>query len=306
MRMPIVFRILAHMVTALAMTPPATVDPRLLTQWIKKASSIDELMSVHQEHGRHFNHIHLSAAWMAVSRLTSSRVSASASRSGYTRYRSMSPRVQEQLKPLMGRSARLALAGGLRGRELANVIYGVARSRFPDSPTRSGLLEALAAVAASTRLASMNSQELSNTAWAFATAGHRAPDLFDALAEVAEAQIDAFNPQELSNLCWAFATVEHDAPALYDAVAAASDPLQMNAQNIANTCWAFATAKHPAPVLFDALAETASARVLELAPQHLANMAWAYTTSQHEAPRLYDSLATRSARWPLIAIANNR
>jgi hypothetical protein len=80
----------------------------------------------------------------------------------------------------------------------------------------------------------------------------------------------------------------------------------MNAQNIANTCWAFATAKHPAPVLFDALAETASARVLELAPQHLANMAWAYTTSQHEAPRLYDSLATRSARWPLIAIANDR
>ncbi len=271
---------------------PSTVDPRHLTQWIKKTNSIDELVSLHRQHGPYFNHIHLSAAWMALGRLTSLHGSASASRSGYTRYRPMPPQVQEQLKPLMGRSARLALSGALRGRELANVIYGVARSRFPESATRSGLLEALAAVAASTRLDSMNSQELSNTAWAFATTGHHATALFEALAEVAEISIDDFNPQELSNLCWAYATAGHQAPALFDAVAAASAPALMNPQNIANTCWAFATAKHRAPALFDALADAACARITELEPQHLANMAWAYTTAQHAAPRLYDAIAT--------------
>jgi hypothetical protein len=46
-----------------------------------------------------------------------------------------------------------------------------------------------------------NSQDLANTAWAYATAAHAAPALFDAIAAVAEAsRLRGFNPQALSNL----------------------------------------------------------------------------------------------------------
>ena len=258
-------------------SPSMGVDPRHLTQWITKSSSVTDLVTLHAQHGHDFNDIHLSAAWVALGRLCSDRGSASASKHGYTRFRSMPLRLQSALKPLMGRSARMALAGSLTGRELANVIYGVAKSRLTDGPTRTGLLDALAAVAISTRLANLKPQELSNICWAYATAGHEAPALFDALAEEAELQCHLFNPQELSNVGWSFATAEHQAPRLLDAVAEASlaSLPAFNAQNLANTAWAFSKLGHTSPALFDAIALAASEQAPSLNPQNLANMAFA-------------------------------
>eukprot|EP00316_Scyphosphaera_apsteinii_P019076 CAMPEP_0119298496 /NCGR_PEP_ID=MMETSP1333-20130426/673_1 /TAXON_ID=418940 /ORGANISM="Scyphosphaera apsteinii, Strain RCC1455" /LENGTH=49 /DNA_ID= /DNA_START= /DNA_END= /DNA_ORIENTATION= len=48
-------------------------------------------------------------------------------------------------------------------------------------------------------------------AWAFATAGHKAPTLFQALARVSEGRLAEFNPQNLANMAWAFATAGHKA-----------------------------------------------------------------------------------------------
>jgi hypothetical protein len=59
-----------------------------------------------------------------------------------------------------------------------------------------------------------NPQDLANTTWAFATPGHAAPALLDAIAAEAASRVGEFNTQNLANTAWAFATVDHAAPAL--------------------------------------------------------------------------------------------
>ena len=50
-------------------------------------------------------------------------------------------------------------------------------------------------------------------------------------------------------MAWAYATAGHPAPALLDAIAAQAAPLvaRFTAQGLANTAWAYATAHHRAP-----------------------------------------------------------
>jgi len=45
-------------------------------------------------------------------------------------------------------------------------------------------------------------------AWAFATAGHAAPALLDAIATTAAPRLREFNPQDLANTAWAFAAAD--------------------------------------------------------------------------------------------------
>ena len=50
---------------------------------------------------------------------------------------------------------------------------------------------------------------LSITAWAFATAGHKSPELFNAIsAEVVRRRFGGFTQQDMSNIAWAFAVLE--------------------------------------------------------------------------------------------------
>ncbi|KAJ1636936.1 hypothetical protein T492DRAFT_860833 [Pavlovales sp. CCMP2436] len=58
-------------------------------------------------------------------------------------------------------------------------------------------------------IGSFNPQNLSNTAWAFATLGTPAPQLFDAIARESEHRIGSFTPQELANYAWAFAVIDY-------------------------------------------------------------------------------------------------
>jgi len=92
----------------------------------------------------------------------------------------------------------------------------------------------------------LNPQALANTAWAFATAGHAAPALFDAIGREAAGRVREFNPQALANTAWAFATAGHAAPALFDAIGreAAGRVRELNPQALANTAWAFAVLDH--------------------------------------------------------------
>ena len=87
-------------------------------------------------------------------------------------------------------------------------------------------------------------QELVSLVWSFATAGHGAPELFDALAAEAERMIRGFSPQGLANLAWAFATAAHRTRSLFDAVAAeATHQLRsFTPQEVAMIAWAFAAA----------------------------------------------------------------
>ena len=60
------------------------------------------------------------------------------------------------------------------------------------------MFDAIAA-SAEGRVERFIAQNLANTAWAFATASHRAPRLLDAVAREAARRADEFKPQELAN-----------------------------------------------------------------------------------------------------------
>ncbi|MEC7216227.1 MAG: hypothetical protein VXW26_17590, partial [SAR324 cluster bacterium] len=63
------------------------------------------------------------------------------------------------------------------------------------------------AAAAERRMRDFNSQDLANTAWAFATVGCEDELLFSTLAAAADQRMRDFNSQELANTAWAFTTV---------------------------------------------------------------------------------------------------
>jgi hypothetical protein len=152
------------------------------------------------------------------------------------------------------------------------------------------------------RLADFDPQGLSNTVWAYATAGHASPTLFDAVAAQAIPRVHQFNPQELANTAWAFATAGHAAPPLFDAIAGVATPsaAQFNAMELASLAWGFATAGHASrcPALFDAIAAAAAPKLGSFDTQGLSILAWAYATASHPAPALLDAIAEQAV--PLV------
>jgi hypothetical protein len=59
-----------------------------------------------------------------------------------------------------------------------------------------------------------NPQTLANMGWAFATAGHAAPELFDAIAAEAAPRLGEFTPQNLTNTAWSFAVTNSQTSAV--------------------------------------------------------------------------------------------
>ena len=112
----------------------------------------------------------------------------------------------------------MAMIPLLEPRNLSNTAYGLVRANLGNAPPWTSLLEELAN-AAMPKVGKFNEQDLSNTAWAYATAKHPVPALFDAMANAAMPKVGEFKAQELSNTAWAYATAEHPAPALFDAIA---------------------------------------------------------------------------------------
>ena len=163
-------------------------------------------------------------------------------------------------------------------------------------PTPAALLDAIA-VEATGRVREFSDQGLANTAWAFATAGHAAPALLDAIAAEAAGRVREFKSQELSNTAWAYATTGHWAPELLDVIAAeaAGRVREFTPQALSNTAWAFATAGHAAPALLDAIAAQAFGRIGEFTPQALSITVWAFATAGHAAPALLDVIAAEAA-----------
>jgi len=111
---------------------------------------------------------------------------------------------------------------------------------------------------------------------AFAT-----PALFEAIARESEQRIGTFNPQDLSNTAWSFATLGVRAPKLFDAIVRESVQHigSFTAQNLTNTVWAYASAGVHAPELFDAIAYESEQRIGSFKSQDLANTAWAFAVA---------------------------
>jgi very-short-patch-repair endonuclease len=143
-----------------------------------------------------------------------------------------------------------------------------------------------------------NAQDLSNTAWAFATAGVRAPELFAVIAAHAQSRLAKlkFAAQGLSNTAWAFAKVDVRAPELFAAIAAHARPrlAEFNGQGLSNIAWAFATAGVPASELFTAIAAHARSRFADFNAQNLSNTAWAFATAGAPTPALFTAIAAHA------------
>ncbi len=136
--------------------------------------------------------------------------------------------------------------------------------------------------------AAFKAQELSNVAWAFATAGQRSDEVFAVVADVAIPRLRDFTSQGLTNLVWSHATAAVSNAELFDAIAARVEQSAstFSTQGLANTAWAYATAGHAAPKLFDTVRRYALPAVRTMTSQEMSNLLWAYATAERPAADL--------------------
>jgi hypothetical protein len=310
---PFALRVPTYIAAAGAARSPAPLElNRQLNQRLTQAKNARELLRLHAEYGGSFNVVNLATCWSRLGRV--------GCREGFAR----------QLEAL--REQTLATLGEWGARALSNLAHALGKleacgdawsslwaavaraslqrlSEFKPQELSNmawayataghapALLDAISAEAAP-RVREFNEQDLANTAWAYATAGHAAPVLFDAIAVEAVRRVHEFTPQGLANTLWAYSTTGHSAPALLDAIAveAVRRVRKFNAQGLANTAWAYATAGYTAPAILDAISAEAAPRVCEFKSQELSNLAWAYATAGHAAPTLLDAIAAEAAQ----------
>ena len=153
----------------------------MLSGRISRAGSTRELLRLAAAHSASLDHIHAANLWNKL------RKQGDASESSH----------REEMRRLLRRTVELV--GSCGARELSNVAHGLAKCRLVGLGGETGALFAAVAEAAVPRLREFNAQNLANTAWAFATAGHASPALLDAIAAEAAPRVRDFNPQNLSN-----------------------------------------------------------------------------------------------------------
>jgi hypothetical protein len=201
------------------------------------------------------------------------------------------PKMPTRTRPLLEAIAVQAVqrACELEPRTLATLAHSYAKAHIA---VPANFWQAIAQQA-QLLIADFNAQDISNTAWAFATAGVPAPELFAAIAAHAQPRLAEFKAQELSNTAWAFATAGVPAPELFAAIAAHARPriAEFKAQELSNTAWAFATAAAPASELFAAIAARARPRLADFTTQGLSNTAWAFATAGIPEHELFASIA---------------
>ncbi|RDX79002.1 RAP domain-containing protein, chloroplastic, partial [Mucuna pruriens] len=134
-------------------------------------------------------------------------------------------------KVSMMRTRRLAFA---RQREMS-MLVGIAMTALPECSAQgiSNISWALSKIGgellylsemdriaevALTKVGEFNSQNIANTAGAFAAMQHSAPDLFSELSKRASDIIHTFQEQELSQLLWAFASLYEPVDPIFDSL----------------------------------------------------------------------------------------
>ena len=233
-----------------------------------------------RRHGRKFNHIHLSAFWNLLGRITSSNGFGGYGGNSFNSNNNSDWQNEhkEGLELLVEHTKEIVAtdSSGIRGRELANIVHGVAKCGVGAS-NDDGLVKALAK-AIQRHLGECNGQEIANIAWAFAKSGYFDAEMFTRLAEMAEKQMDRFNSQEITNVFWAFATVECDNAKLFKALAKAIERQlhTFNSQGLSNTAWALAKTGYVDAALFRTIAQTAQKNMDRFNAQDFSNLCWAF------------------------------
>ena len=91
-------------------------DMRAITNQIKNATTIQMLLCTFHEYQHTLNHIHLSACWITLSRLSKRPVE-----------RRWLRKNQQTLRPLLQHTVQAARAQEIGAREIANMAYAAAR-----------------------------------------------------------------------------------------------------------------------------------------------------------------------------------
>ena len=163
------------------------------------------------------------------------------------------------------------------------------------------LLEAIE-IQAVLRIDTFNSQDLSNTIWAFARLNHKPKQLMRAVASEAQKKLADFNPQGIANTLWAFATLAHygeQFPVLLHAIAteALAKMHLFNPQNLANAAWAFArVGHHPGQKILSGLAHFSTLQLNAFKPQEMANLVWAFAKLGYSDLPFQERLAAAAGR----------
>ena len=221
--------------------------PQQLTARLRDAPNLKQLIKQHSLHGDSFNSFHYGAFWSTAQRL--------AKRS--TRWIDANPHA---LTPVCQQTAEALPT--LEPRTLAMISYSLAKGGYHRGEPWDALWEVLPAVAGA-NVEVMNTQELANTAWAFAKAKRRSRHLFEAIATEGAARVTRrrgeVSARHGATLLWAFATARVEAPHLFDAVATHTTELGGHkAQEMTNLAWAYATLGVRSPELFQRIADEAS------------------------------------------------
>ena len=260
----------------------ATLDSRQLTAKLGEASTLLELLSLHQAHGSQFDGYNMAAFWSRFKKLAHGELGG----------------LSDRLVPVCEQTARMLPE--LDARQVANVAHAFAKSKLVGRGPYQVVWVALEEMARR-RVGAFDKQQLSNTAWAFAKAGREAPELFDVIsADVVRRGPGDFNEQALSNMAWAFATAGHAAPTLFHLISAEVVRRGLddfNEQTLSNTAWAFAKAGRVAPALFNIISAEVVRRGLGgFKEQELSNTAWAFATAGYKAPALFDLISAEVVR----------
>ena len=224
-----------------------SLDSRALTAELGRARTLLELLSLHQRHGNRFSRFNIAAFWSKFKKLPRGELGG----------------IHNRLALVCEQTARMLPR--VDARQVSDVAHAFAKSRLVGSGPYQGVWAVLEEVSRR-RLGDLDAQGLSMTSWAFATAAHASPQLFDAIsAEVARRGLHGFNEQHLSNTVWAFAKAGHEAPALLEAISVEAVHRGLgnfNEQALSNMAWAFAKAGHEAPALLEAISAKAVRRGL--------------------------------------------
>ena len=206
---------------------------------MNEQGTAEGVLGVHAHHGESMNAIVLSACWNRLAKLSREPPERVWLRNNQSKLRPLLLQTEAQLhrfdaRPVASTAHGLATLGSKIGWTAGEHVWRGLEAR--------ALLQA----------GELNAQGLSNTAWAFAKAGHSSPALFAAIETQVAARASELNAQELSNTGWAFAKAGHSSPALFAAIAkqVAARAGELTAQGLSNTAWAFAVLDEPADILF--------------------------------------------------------
>ena len=184
----------------------------------------------------------------------------------------------------------------IQARSASNIIHAIGKMKLKNPSTKRILEWISKREVAATFVMEGAPQNVSNVAWAFATLGFAAPQLFAEIDRQSKWLVKEGGPQEVANTAWACAKLGFEALSLFAEIERHSNWLVNNGdpQTVANTAWACATLGFAAPSLFAEIERQSEWFVNNGDLQEVANTAWACAKIGFGAPQLFAEIERRS------------